>query len=407
MSTPTSGRKRTGGRTYTAEGEALSHIAREAEARLASRRAARAEARVIRMKELERQQKEAEKKMDEEFALSGDDKVKNSKAVGNRPLLTSSHSSLSSSSSRRGSEENLNIPETNESIRDAFYELEEKYKKAMMTNAQLDNEKAALIYQVDTLKDVLEEQEELMQELQREAREKHRDLELKKRENAKQQYDITILKEMVKQRDELIEEYGLVLVGGEPSEDDEMFDSDEPVVKSAALVSREAAQILEKAGEGSLDFRLKAFADEKEEFLEQIKKLTAELEEEREKNQQADNKRSNPLSPMNGPDLQLLELQREATKQMNECKSRLQKSEQDKTTLEGNVIRLESQVKRYKMQAENAEKMEGELKSEKRKLQRELRIAQERVSDMEMETSRLSKRIENMKSRSARNQALL
>ena len=36
------------------------------------------------------------------------------------------------------------------------------------------------------------------------------------------------------------------------------------------------------------------------------------------------------------------------------------------------IIRLESQVKRYKAAAENAEKMEEDLKQEKRKLQREV-----------------------------------
>ncbi|CDQ58588.1 unnamed protein product [Oncorhynchus mykiss] len=43
---------------FSAEDEALSSIAREAEARLAAKRVARAEARDIRMRELERQQKE-------------------------------------------------------------------------------------------------------------------------------------------------------------------------------------------------------------------------------------------------------------------------------------------------------------------------------------------------------------
>lgn len=51
-------------------------------------------------------------------------------------------------------------------------EVEEKYKKAMVSNAQLDNEKANLIYQVDTLKDVIEEMEELMSELRRENEDK-------------------------------------------------------------------------------------------------------------------------------------------------------------------------------------------------------------------------------------------
>lgn len=51
-------------------------------------------------------------------------------------------------------------------------EVEEKYKKAMVSNAQLDNEKNNLIYQVDTLKDVIEEQEEQMAEFYRENEEK-------------------------------------------------------------------------------------------------------------------------------------------------------------------------------------------------------------------------------------------
>lgn len=50
--------------------------------------------------------------------------------------------------------------------------MEEKYKKAMVSNAQLDNDKSNLIYQVDTLKDVIEELEEQMSELIRETEDK-------------------------------------------------------------------------------------------------------------------------------------------------------------------------------------------------------------------------------------------
>ncbi|XP_072235398.1 leucine-rich repeat flightless-interacting protein 2-like [Leuresthes tenuis] len=59
MGTQGPGRKRIPNRDkLTAEDDALNQIAREAEARLAAKRAARAEAREIRMKELEKQQKE-------------------------------------------------------------------------------------------------------------------------------------------------------------------------------------------------------------------------------------------------------------------------------------------------------------------------------------------------------------
>ncbi|XP_048451583.1 leucine-rich repeat flightless-interacting protein 2-like [Rhincodon typus] len=57
-------------------------------------------------------------------------------------------------------------------LKDSLLEVEEKYKKAMVSNAQLDNEKSNLIYQVDTLKDVIEEMEEQMAELFRENEEK-------------------------------------------------------------------------------------------------------------------------------------------------------------------------------------------------------------------------------------------
>lgn len=55
---------------------------------------------------------------------------------------------------------------------ESLSEVEEKYKKAMVSNAQLDNDKANLIYQVDTQKDVIEEMEEQMAEMKRELDEK-------------------------------------------------------------------------------------------------------------------------------------------------------------------------------------------------------------------------------------------
>lgn len=53
-------------------------------------------------------------------------------------------------------------------------ELEDKYKKVMVTNAQLDNEKQVLQYQVDLLKDQVEEMEEQLVETQRELKDRVR-----------------------------------------------------------------------------------------------------------------------------------------------------------------------------------------------------------------------------------------
>uniref|UniRef100_A0A8C3HIM0 Leucine-rich repeat flightless-interacting protein 2 n=1 Tax=Chrysemys picta bellii TaxID=8478 RepID=A0A8C3HIM0_CHRPI len=444
MGTPGSGRKRTPVKDrFSAEDEALSHIAREAEARLAAKRAARAEARDIRMRELERQQKELEEKCDKPYS-----------EIYTRPASRNSASTtpLSGNSSRRGSGDTSSLVDPDVSLselrdiydlkdqiqdvegryiqglkelKDSLSEVEEKYKKAMVSNAQLDNEKNNLIYQVDTLKDVIEEREEQMAEFYRENEEKSKELERQKHMCNVLQYKMDELKEGLRQRDELIEEnqrmqqkidsitrevfdlqetinwkdkkigkHGLVIIpDGTPNGDV----NHEPVVGTIAVVSQEAAQVLESAGEGPLDVRLRKLAGEKEELLSQIRKLKLQLEEERQKNAKNDGTNPDIIGLENGSDLQLIEMQRDANRQISEYKFKLSKAEQDITTMEQNIGRLEGQVTRYKSAAENAEKVEDDLKAEKRKLQRELRTALDKIEEMEMTNSHLVKRLEKMK----------
>ncbi|XP_030407156.1 leucine-rich repeat flightless-interacting protein 2 isoform X12 [Gopherus evgoodei] len=389
MGTPGSGRKRTPVKDrFSAEDEALSHIAREAEARLAAKRAARAEAREIRMRELERQQKELEEKCDKPYS-----------EIYTRPASRNSASTtpLSGNSSRRGSGDTSSLVDPDVSLselRDSLSEVEEKYKKAMVSNAQLDNEKNNLIYQVDTLKDVIEEREEQMSEFYRENEEKSKELERQKHMCNVLQYKMDELKEGLRQRDELIEKHGLVIIpDGTPNGNV----NHEPVVGTIAVVSQEAAQVLESAGEGPLDVRLRKLAGEKEELLSQIRKLKLQLEEERQKNSKNDGTNPDMTGLENGSDLQLIEMQRDANRQISEYKFKLSKAEQDITTMEQNIGRLEGQVTRYKSAAENAEKVEDELKAEKRKLQRELRTALDKIEEMEMTNSHLVKRLEKMK----------
>ncbi|XP_010711379.1 leucine-rich repeat flightless-interacting protein 2 isoform X19 [Meleagris gallopavo] len=386
MGTPGSGRKRTPVKDrFSAEDEALSSIAREAEARLAAKRAARAEARDIRMRELERQQKELEEKSE-----------KSHSEIFSRPSSRNSIP-LSGNSSRRGSGDTSSLLDPDASLselRDSLSEVEEKYKKAMVSNAQLDNEKNNLVYQVDTLKDVIEEKEEQIAEYYRENEEKSKELERQKHTCSVLQHKLDELKEGLRQRDELIEKHGLVIIpDGTPNGDI----NHESAVGAITVVSQEAAQVLESAGEGPLDVRLRKLAGEKEELLSQVRKLKMQLEEERQKYSKSDGMNPDIVGLENGSDLQLIEMQRDANRQISEYKFRLSKAEQDITTLEQNVGRLEGQVARYKNAAENAEKVEDELKAEKRKLQRELRTALDKIEEMEMTNSHLMKRLEKMK----------
>ncbi|KAJ8288532.1 hypothetical protein COCON_G00011910 [Conger conger] len=419
MGTPGSGRKRAPVKDrFSAEDEALSSIAREAEARLAAKRAARAEARDIRMRELERQQKELDEKCDKQYT---DTYSRPSSRCTTPGLSAAALATLGGSSSRRGSGDTGSIVDPDVSLtelrdiydlkdqiqdvegrymqglkelKESLSEVEEKYKKAMVSNAQLDNDKANLLYQVDTLKDVIEEMEEQMAELHREVEEKSKELERQKHTCTVLQHKQEELKEGIQQRDELIEKHGLVIIPeGTPNGDV----SQEAIGGSITVVSQEAAQVLESAGEGPLDVRLRKLADEKDELLAQIRKLKSQLEDERQKNSKMESVFTDGERMENGTDLHLIELQRDANRQISEYKFKLSKAEQEMGTMEQNVTRLEGQVSRYKASADNSEKIEDELKVEKRKLQRELRTALDKIEEMEMTNSHLVKRLEKMK----------
>ncbi|XP_056290922.1 leucine-rich repeat flightless-interacting protein 2 isoform X28 [Pseudoliparis swirei] len=423
MGTQGSGRKRAPLKDrFSAEDEALSSIAREAEARLAAKRAARAEARDIRMRELERQQKELDEKCDKQFT----DFSRPSSRCATPSLSPATLASLGGSSSRRGSADAGSAYDPDSSLselRESLAEVEEKYKKAMVSNAQLDNDKGNLIYQVDTLKDVIEEMEEHTAETRRELEDKAKELERQKHTCTVLQHKQEELKEGIRQRDELIEalerqkeyfdcirserdelrddlaamkqteKHGLVIIpDGTPNGDV----NHEPLTSGITVVSQEAAQVLESAGEGPLDVRLRKLAEEKDELLSQIRKLKAQLEDERQKHSKTEAFTDGERAE-NGTDLHAIEMQRDANRQISEYKFKISKAEQEMGTMEQNINRLEGQVSRYKSSADNSEKVEDELKVEKRKLQRELRTALDKIEEMEMTNNHLVKRLEKMK----------
>ncbi|KAM9380204.1 leucine-rich repeat flightless-interacting protein 2-like [Phaethornis superciliosus] len=342
-------------------------------------------------------------------------------------------------------------------IKDSLAEVEEKYKKAMVSNAQLDNEKTNFMYQVDTLKDALLELEEQLAESRRQYEEKSKEFEREKHAHSILQFQYMEIKEALKQREEMLAEIQRLQqkqqsyvreisdlqetiewkdkkIGALERQKD-FFDSlkserddlrDEVVVlkeqlkkhgiipDSAIATNGETSDILSNEGhmdpsknvpgttwtletgrDGMLD-RLKKLIDERESLLDQIKKLKGQLEE-KQKNGKTENTQSEYEVLENGTDMHMIDLQRDANRQISDLKFKLAKSEQEITALEQNVIRLEGQVARYKTAAENAEKVEDELKAEKRKLQRELRSALDKTEELEVSNGHLIKRLEKMK----------
>lgn len=127
-------------------------------------------------------------------------------------------------------------------------EVEEKFRKAMIANAQLDNDKSAQTYQLELLKDRLEELEEDHSQLKREHRDKCREYQTLKSICTKLKDDLAFAKYELDERDRLIAEKGLVIVGEEVPADED--GTQHPPKK--ALVSVENAHLLETAGDGSL-----------------------------------------------------------------------------------------------------------------------------------------------------------
>ncbi|XP_037644846.1 claspin isoform X4 [Sebastes umbrosus] len=89
-------------------------------------------------------------------------------------------------------------------VKDALVEVDEKYRKAMVSNAQLDNEKNNLMYQVDTLKDSLMELEELLSESRRGYDDKVKEFEREKHAHTVLQFQFSEMKETLKQSEELL-----------------------------------------------------------------------------------------------------------------------------------------------------------------------------------------------------------
>ncbi|XP_063504228.1 leucine-rich repeat flightless-interacting protein 1 isoform X27 [Pongo pygmaeus] len=302
MGTQGSGRKRLPNRErLTAEDDALNQIAREAEARLAAKRAARAEAREIRMKELERQQKEIYQVQKKYYGLdtkwgdieqwmedserysrrsrrntsaSDEDErmsvgSRGSLRVEERPekdftekgsrsmpgLSAATLASLGGTSSRRGSGDTSISIDTEASIReikDSLAEVEEKYKKAMVSNAQLDNEKTNFMYQVDTLKDMLLELEEQLAESRRQYEEKNKEFEREKHAHSILQFQFAEVKEALKQREEMLEKHGIIL-NSEIATNGETSDTLNNVgYQGPTKMTKEELNALKSTGDGTL-----------------------------------------------------------------------------------------------------------------------------------------------------------
>lgn len=230
------------------------------------------------MKELERQQKEIEERPEKDFE-------KGARTVSS--LSAATLASLGGTSSRRGSGDTSISADTEASIReikDSLAEVEEKYKKAMVSNAQLDNEKTNFMYQVDTLKDALLELEEQLAESRRQYEEKSKEFEREKHAHSILQFQFKEIKEALKQREEMLAKHGIIpdsdiATNGEASD---VLDNEGHLDSSKTVQG--TTQALKTAGDGMLGKANEV--DMKNEILEDVGKREILQNSEREEHKE-------------------------------------------------------------------------------------------------------------------------
>uniref|UniRef100_S4RZA7 Uncharacterized protein n=1 Tax=Petromyzon marinus TaxID=7757 RepID=S4RZA7_PETMA len=336
-------------------------------------------------------------------------------------------------------------------MKEATDGAQEKYKKAMVSNAQLDNEKAALSYQVEVLREALEDVAEQSAEARRELKslsnhhqhqhhQHHQhhhqhhppppagcansavlqeipSLQRKEDALAREVFDlretvnwkekkITALERQKEyyeciraERDELRAEVALLrektkkLSLGVAVNGDE-FDAarDSGMLDHVAPTAAEAA-VLVSLSKHSADVRLKRLTEENDALLDELRRTSQQLEEERRCRARVEVAFARPSPSELEDDFYLRDLQRETNKHLSEYKYKLAKSEQEKATLEKNILRLQGQISRHKAAADGAEKEEDELKADRRRLQRELHMALEKLDEMETTNNHLMMRL--------------
>lgn len=371
-------RQRDKSMVYHDESEALDQIAKEAEARLAARRQARYEARNIRMKELEKKARDEE----ENSSLNSIGSLSDGTVTRRGVRETRSYNSRRSSTD--SSEDGVPPAGSITNLKSELRDMEDKFKKAMVNIASLDNEKCQLMFQVDLLKDQVEEVEEQNSLIMKELRAKTHDFQLLKRDHAESQRALQLLQQGMEQQQSMLAERGLVLMGGDEDEQ-ESLDEDEQERRTRAIVSQETANILSGLGPGPLDVRIKRLARQRDDLQDDTRRLKLDLEEEK-----------NLSSSARGAYTQQ-EIERETKKILDDYKFKISKAEQENATLQATNARLESQVVRFKTASETAEASEENLKSERRKMQRELRETQTKLEEIETANKHLDKRLEKLK----------
>lgn len=284
-------------------------------------------------------------------------------------------------------------------------ELENKFQQAMLLYSQLDNEKSALLYEIDLLKDEMEEKDQVLYQATRENREISEELKLLKKTVEGLHIQQQQLKNEILQRDRLINEHGFIVAQQDPSDDlipntapirtDSESGSEQGQAKTKfdpILLSQLTISAVEKAlpGTSSIDQKVHRLVESNRKLRQQIDDNEKALYNRRPRQREEFNSTGSSSSNDDSG-------QRDALKQLTEMKLKLQEAEREKTALEGSLGRAETQLKRFKTIAEQSEKESEEAQKQNRLLKKELREKELALEESKETNNHLQSRLEKIR----------
>uniref|UniRef100_A0A5S6QM49 alpha-1,2-Mannosidase n=1 Tax=Trichuris muris TaxID=70415 RepID=A0A5S6QM49_TRIMR len=377
---------------YAVEDQALDKIARDAEERLSKKRQARAEARMVRIRELEKQQREAEEESNRRYDLLGES------SRNHMPRVSSLSRCHSGTLNRDGEDDDASACER-------LAAIEEKCHRAMLLYSKIDNEKSALLYEIDLLNDERDEQQEVAVQLQREHRDLEHEVRMLKTKLESTEAEKIALAEKLSDREQIIQEAGLVLI--ERAAEDtcssavtqsvenasqSAFDSGIPSSSTSLLISKSTLHALEKTvAEGNLEEKIRKILDLNKQLSSKVEDALSQVA----LYKYAKPEIEKPVE-LNGTDS--FDINKDNLKKLGEYKFKVQELERENSSLQATVIRSESHVKRYKAQAEHAEEAMEQLRLLNRNFKKELREKESALDDALETNKHLQNRLEKMKS---------